>query len=153
MIFGGMAGSTAGGIKLYRIVILFKSLIWNIQGYFLPRNVVRENLVVRPDGPVFLKKNIIIESTNFITMYIIFFLIGMTVFMLYGHSFSDSMFEIASTLSTVGLSIGITAADAPAMILWTQIISMLMGRLEFFVLFFASIKVVRDMHYLTTHRS
>jgi trk system potassium uptake protein len=151
MIFGGMAGSTAGGIKLYRIMILFKSLVWNIQGYFLPRNVIRENVVVRPDGPLFLKKHIIIETTNFVTLYSIFFITGVIIFTLYGNSLSDAMFEMASTLSTVGLSVGITAAEAPAAILWTQTISMLMGRLEFFVFFFASIKIIRDMHYLSTH--
>jgi len=153
MIIGGMAGSTAGGIKLYRMMILFKSLIWNIQGYFLPHNVIRENIVVRPDGPIFLKKNIIIETTNFVTLYGAFFLVGMTIFMLHGYSLSDSMFEMASTISTVGLSVGITAPDAPPLILWTQSISMLMGRLEFFVVFFASIKMIQDFNYMVTHRT
>jgi trk system potassium uptake protein TrkH len=153
MIFGGMAGSTAGGIKLYRIMILFKSLIWNIRGYFLPHNVIRENVIVRPDGPVFLKKNIIIETTNFVTLYAIFFVAGIAILMMHGHSLSDSMFEIASSLSTVGLSIGITAADAPPAVLWTQSVSMLMGRLEFFVVFFASIKILRDINYMATHRT
>jgi trk system potassium uptake protein TrkH len=113
--------------------------------------VIRENIVVRPDGPLFLKKHIIIETTNFVTLYGIFFLIGVIIFTLYGHSISDAMFEMASTLSTVGLSVGITAADAPVGILWMQTFSMLMGRLEFFVFFFASIKIIRDVHYLSTH--
>jgi trk system potassium uptake protein len=152
MIFGAMAGATSGGIKLYRIVILYKSLIWNIKGYFLPRNVIRENIIIRPEGPFFLKKNSIIETTNFVTLYFIFIIVGTTIVMFYGHSLSDAMFEVASALGGVGLSIGITAASAPPVVLWTLNIIMLMGRLEFFVLFFGSIKILRDMNFLVKHR-
>jgi trk system potassium uptake protein len=148
MIFGAMAGATSGGIKLYRIMILLKSLVWNIKGYFLPRNVIRENIVIRPEGPFFLKKNSIIETTNFVTLYFIFLMVGTTIVMFHGHSVSDAMFEVASALGGVGLSIGITAPDAPVAILWTLNIIMLMGRLEFFVLFFGSIKIIRDLNYL-----
>jgi trk system potassium uptake protein len=113
MIFGAMAGATSGGIKLYRIMILFKSLIWNIKGYFLPRNVIRENIIIRPEGPFFLKKNSIIETTNFVTLYFDLHHRRYNHLMFYGHSLSDAMFEVASALGGVGLSIGITA-PAPA---------------------------------------
>jgi trk system potassium uptake protein len=152
MLIGAMAGATSGGIKLYRFMILLKSLVWNIRGYFLPRRVVRENIVIRPEGPFFLKKNSIIETTNFVTLYFLFLVVGTTILMFYGHTLSDSLFEMASGLGGVGLSIGITAPDAPAIILWTLIVSMVMGRLEFFVLFFASIKIIKDINYLITHR-
>jgi trk system potassium uptake protein len=153
MIFGGMAGATSGGIKMYRLMILIKSMVWNIRGYFLPRHVIRENAVIRPEGPYFLKKNSIIETTNFVTLYFLFMIFGATVIMLYGHSLSDALFETASAIGGVGLSVGITNPDAPAAILWSLNVLMLMGRLEFFVLFFASIKIVRDLKFLFAQKA
>ena len=46
----------------------------------------------------------------------------------YGNPLPDSLFEYASSLSTVGLSIGVTSADAPVGLLWTQIVGMFLGR-------------------------
>lgn len=50
MIIGGGAGSTAGGLKQYRVYIMLKSLICDIKGYLLPKNVIRQNYVNRPEG-------------------------------------------------------------------------------------------------------
>jgi PAS domain S-box-containing protein len=45
---------------------------------------------------------------------------------------------------------GITAADAPASILWVETVGMLLGRLEFLVIFFAIVKIFKDIKYLAT---
>jgi trk system potassium uptake protein TrkH len=145
MIIGGGAGSTAGGIKQYRVYVMFKSLIWNIRQYLLPRNIVRENAIYRPEGEYYLKKNHIIEISNFITLYLFIYAIGVLIFLLYGYPLQDSMFEFASSLGTVGLSIGITSPDAPVVILWTQTIGMILGRLEFFVIFYSILKIINDI--------
>ena len=63
----------------------------------------------------------------------------------YGNPISDSLFEYASSLGTVGLSIGVTSADAPAGLLWTQIIGMFLGRLEFFTVFIGVIRLFQDI--------
>jgi len=46
-------------------------------------------------------------------------------------------------MSTVGLSIGITSPSAPALVLWTESAGMFLGRLEFFVVFYGIINIVR----------
>ncbi|WP_228016408.1 potassium transporter TrkG [Leptolyngbya ectocarpi] len=56
----------------------------------------------------------------------------------------DSLFEFISSLSTVGLSIGITSPEAPAGVLWTEIIGMVLGRLEFLVVAIAGLRLLRD---------
>lgn len=145
MIIGGGAGSTAGGIKQYRVYVMLKSLIWNIRQYLLPRNIVRENAIYRPEGEYYLKKNHIIEISNFITLYLFIYAVGVLIFLFYGYPLQDSMFEFASSLGTVGLSIGITSPDAPVVILWTQTIGMILGRLEFFVIFYSILKIIKDM--------
>ena len=55
------------------------------------------------------------------------------------------MFEFSSALGTVGLSVGITAYDAPPLVLWTETVGMFVGRLEIYVVFLAVFQVVRDI--------
>jgi trk system potassium uptake protein TrkH len=50
-----------------------------------------------------------------------------------------------SSLSTVGLSAGITSPDAPTAVLWTEIVAMILGRLEFFTVIVGSLRLVRDV--------
>ncbi len=152
MIIGGGAGSTAGGLKQYRVFVMLKSLVWDIKGYLLPKNVVRQNYVNRPEGKYYVSKEHIIEISNFTTLYMITYAIGVGILLLHGYPLKDSMFEFASSLGTVGLSVGITSPDAPSMVLWTETIGMMLGRLEFIVIFFASMKIFKDIKLIFINR-
>jgi trk system potassium uptake protein TrkH len=147
MVIGGGAGSTAGGLKLYRAYILVKSLIWNLKEFLLPKNSVRQNYIYRPDGKYYVSKEHILEVSNFATLYFIIYILGVSILIFNGYTIKESMFEFASSLSTVGLSIGVTSPDAPIAVLWTQIVGMFFGRLEFFVIFFAIIKIFKDIKF------
>ena len=68
--------------------------------------------------------------------------------MAHGYGLKESMFEIASCLSTVGLSMGITSAEAPNMVLVTEIIAMFLGRLEFIVIFYSILKIIKDFKFI-----
>jgi len=57
---------------------------------------------------------------------------------------SDSMFEYASAIGTVGLSIGITRSDMSDTVLWAETIAMFLGRLEFIVVIVSLLKLGRD---------
>lgn len=152
MIIGGGAGSTAGGLKQYRVYIMLKSLIWDIKGYLLPKNVIRQNYVNRPEGKYYVTKNHILEISNFATLYMITYAIGVGILLLNGYPLKDSMFEFASSLGTVGLSVGITSPDAPGIVLWTETIGMMLGRLEFIVVFFAAMKIIKDVKLIFKNR-
>ncbi|MFT9494622.1 TrkH family potassium uptake protein [Anaerosolibacter sp.] len=153
MIIGGGAGSTAGGLKQYRVYIMVKSLYWNIKGFLLPKNVVRQEYVIRPEGKYYVTKDHALEISNFATIFMITYVLGVLILLLHGYSLQDSMFEFASSLGTVGLSIGITAFDAPKAVLWTETIGMMLGRLEFLVVFFAGLKIVRDIRIIMKRKS
>ena len=58
---------------------------------------------------------------------------------------AESLFEAASAISTVGLSVSVTAPDAPSTLLWTEIVAMFLGRLEFLTVFVGLIRIVRDL--------
>ncbi|MFN2241947.1 MAG: potassium transporter TrkG, partial [Anaerolineae bacterium] len=63
----------------------------------------------------------------------------------YGYPLQDSLFEFASALSTVGISVGITSPDAPAGVLWVEMLAMFLGRLEFFTIVIGLIKLCHDV--------
>ncbi len=152
MMIGGGTGSTAGGIKLYRVFLLCKSLLWNIKSYLQPKSLVEENYINRPDGKFYVSKSHVLEVANFFFLVLLTYIIGVAIFLAHGYPLLDSMFEFASSIGTVGLSVGITSASAPIGIIWTQIFGMILGRLEFFVILFAIIKVLRDASFIAKYK-
>jgi len=150
MLIGGGTGSTAGGIKLYRIYLMFKSLMWEFKSYFAPQSEITQNYIWRGEKKLYVKSEYIRETANYIYLYLITYALGVLFYLAHGYGLVESMFEFASALGTVGLSVGITAADAPAIILWVETVGMLLGRLEFLVIFFAIVKIFKDIKYLAT---
>ncbi len=144
MLIGGGAGSTAGGIKLYRVYIMIKNIIWNIKSKFMPEHIVNQDYVYKPDRKIYLEDRDVNEAYSYAFIYIIIFFIGVGIMVSQGYSLEDSLFEFASSLGTIGLSIGITSATAPPIILWTEIIGMMFGRLEIWIIFISIIKVFKD---------
>lgn len=57
----------------------------------------------------------------------------------------DAFFEFASSLGTVGLSVGVTSAAASAGTLLIEITGMILGRLELFLVFTALITLGRRL--------
>lgn len=152
MIIGGGTGSTAGGIKQYRVYIILKSIYWEIRQQFYPQNRVVEYYVWRGEDKWYVKNEHIREIANYIILYLATYFTGVLVFLAHGYKLEESLFEFASALGTVGLSIGITGPDAPAGILWTEIFGMILGRLEFLIIIFAFVKLTRDVIYLTKEK-
>jgi trk system potassium uptake protein TrkH len=145
MLIGGGTGSTAGGIKQFRIYVLSRAVTDYLKGFFLPPNRVKELDVIKPEGRVFLRSSNLNEINMFIFVYLFVYLIGVCILTLNGYSLRLAMFEFASSLGTVGLSVGVTSSSAPGIVLWTEIIGMFIGRLEIFVVMFAVIKVFKDI--------
>ena len=150
MIMGGGTGSTAGGIKLYRILLMLKSIVWELQSYYFPKSAVVRNYMLKGDKKIFIKDKYIREAANYIFIYLMTYFTGVLIFLAHDYGLSDSMFEFASALGTVGLSIGITGPNAPDAILWTEMVGMILGRLEFLVIFYAIAKLFKDTKYLVT---
>jgi trk system potassium uptake protein TrkH len=145
MLIGGGICSTAGGIKQYRVYLLMKSVVWEVERVFLPRTAVIRREIWRGENHEFVDDSHIREIAAFVVLYMILYTVGTLVIAMNGYSLRDSMFEFASSVGTVGLSIGVTAAGAPKPVLWTEILGMFMGRLEFFVVFVTIGKIVNDM--------
>ena len=85
------------------------------------------------------------QISMFVFLYLGIYLTGSAIIAAYGYSLPESLFEYASALSTVGLSVGVTAPDAPIALLWTEIAGMFLGRLEFFPVFVGLIRIYQDL--------
>jgi trk system potassium uptake protein TrkH len=144
MLVGGGTGSTAGGLKQNRIYLMGKAFYWNLTKNFQPEHVVRERYIYRPEGRVYIADKQLTETFNFAFLYMVLYFVGVAILLAHGYPLQDSLFEFASAIGTVGLSVGLTAADAPPLVLWTESIGMFIGRLEIYVFFVAVIKLYKD---------
>jgi trk system potassium uptake protein TrkH len=144
MLIGGAAGSTAGGVKQYRVHLLFRSLVRELRRPFLPRTAVVDDSVWQGEERVSIGDARVRTVGAFVFLYLATWLGGAAILAAHGYTLSESLFEFASAVGTVGLSVGITGPDAPRLVLWAETVGMLLGRLEFFVVLASAAKIVRD---------
>ena len=75
-------------------------------------------------------------TAGFVTLYLLLFSAGTLLLCITeGAPLASCMFEFASSLGTVGLSIGLTGPSTRAATLLVEIAGMLLGRLEIFLVF------------------
>jgi len=145
MLIGGGAGSTAGGIKQFRIYTLFRGLLWEFRRSVLPRRAVTEPDVWQGEQRQFINDRQLRQVSMFVFLYVVVFLAGSGIIAAHGYPLQDSLFEFASALSTVGVSVGITSASAPSGVLWAEMLAMFLGRLEFFTIVIGVLKLASDL--------
>jgi trk system potassium uptake protein TrkH len=134
MGLGGCACSTAGGIKMLRVGIIFKALKEDIKRIILPeRAIVVEKFHHIKD--IFLEDRQARSAMMITLAYLSLYGLGAIIGMLFGYPFLDSLFESTSAAANVGLSCGITNASMPALLKITYIFQMWAGRLEFMSIF------------------
>lgn len=69
----------------------------------------------------------------FVIPYLILFVLSSLLLSVSGFSLGDSLFEFASAINTIGLSVGVTSATMPDAALWSEIVAMDDGRLDVFL--------------------
>jgi trk system potassium uptake protein TrkH len=134
MALGGCACSTAGGIKMLRVGIIFKALKQDIKTLAFPEHAIITQKFHHMKT-VFLEdtqaRAVLLITISYITIYALGALIGVWC----GYPVLNSLFESTSAAANVGLSCGITNASMPAILKVTYIIQMWAGRLEFMSVF------------------
>jgi len=126
MFIGGAAGSTAGGIKLFRFLVL---------GTFLRSLVVRpllpdEATVPLRYGGTTVDDAVLRNVLGLVLLYLAFLAVSAAALTLAGIPPMDACFECVSALATVGLSCGVTDAHLGS---WPKLVllcDMWAGRLE-----------------------
>ena len=132
MVVGGAAGSTAGGIKLFRAILLYKGVGWRIKrAISTPRRVF-----VHKFGEKTLSKenamDLINEAAIISFMWILLLATGVLIIatLLPSETISDVIFEVCSAQGNVGLSTGLTNIYMEPIAKIMLIFNMWIGRLE-----------------------
>lgn len=133
MVMGGCAGSTSGGVKCLRGVVVLKS-IRNELKHFLHPNAV---LPVKIDGSdVPMNRRVAVFS--FISLYLLIFFLSAFVMSAFGIDKMNTLTITLSCLSNAGATVGAEISNTmswsilPLGVKWMCIALMLIGRLEIF---------------------
>lgn len=132
MFFGGMAGSTSGGAKIDRFVVLIR----NVKNEFY--KVVHSNAVttVRLEGKS-MPHHLVEKVIAFLAIYVLVIVVGALLLTMMGIPMFDSLFSSMSMISNVGMGYGCTStaeglAALPFAAKWLMCFEMVVGRLELF---------------------
>lgn len=134
MFIGGCAGSTAGGIKNIRIVVLLKAIKREFYRILHPRAVIP----IKIDGKV-ISNNTIAGISSFFALFIFIFIISTMIVSLDGVDFESAASAVAATLGNVGPAFGFAGplrsySGFSNLSKIVMSICMLLGRLEVFTL-------------------
>lgn len=132
MFLGGSAGSTSGGVKVVRHLLMIKNGILEFKRALHPNAIIP----VRYNGRT-IQEPIIYNILGFFIIYMLMFIIGSLVLGLLGLDFESAVSGAASSLGNVGPGLGVlnplaTFDVLPALGKWWCAFLMLLGRLELF---------------------
>jgi len=150
MLIGGGTCSTAGGIKQFRIWLLWKLLVREIRRALMPRTALVECSIWEGRRRVFLDDTRVREVTVFVSVFFAVYVPGVMILCACGYSLQDSLFEFAAAIGTAGLSVGVTSARMPDIALYAETFAMFMGRLEFIVVIVTVIRLAGDSRRFMT---
>jgi trk system potassium uptake protein TrkH len=135
MFIGGEVGSTAGGLKVLRLLVLLSLVRLLIQQTAIPTT----GRVSATVGGSPLQPDEIHAAVTLLVVYLMVILLSWAVFLVYGYAPLDALFEIVSAVATTGLSAGVVSATLEPGLKAVLCLDMLMGRVEviaFLVLLF-----------------
>jgi trk system potassium uptake protein TrkH len=134
MFLGGSAGSTAGGVKVVRHLILIKNGFLEFKRALHPNAI----LPVRYNNKS-ISGDIVFNILGFFILYMLSFIIGAAIFSMFQIDFESAIGLSASSLGNVGPALGEFGpvnnyATLPALGKWWASFLMLLGRLELFTI-------------------
>ncbi len=144
MAVGGCAGSTAGGIKIYRMGIIAKSIVSTIKEAVSPDSatvVVTFNHI----GRRVLTSNVVKEAMTIFILYVITYAIGALVGIAHGYDAQKAIFESVAMTSNGGIITGLATPGMPATLELFYIFQMWVGRLEFITLLALVVQIVATL--------
>ena len=127
MAIGGSTGSTAGGVKLYRVLLLLRQFQFLLRRLAMPSHAVLELGL----GGRRVESETARRALLLILLFVAAALLSWLPFLAAGHDPLNALFEVVSALGTVGLSSGVTGADLAPGLKAVLCLDMLFGRLEF----------------------
>jgi trk system potassium uptake protein TrkH len=135
MFTGGCSGSTAGGIKVIRLVILFKQTKNELKKILYPFGVFSIHLDKKPG-----RKDVVYSVAGFVYLYLLMVFAGFLLICSSGVDLYNSLNASLILLGNIGLGFGeLTTGSifyhSPAYVKWGLSLFMIIGRLELYTVF------------------
>lgn len=132
MFVGGSAGSTGGGPKVMRIMILIKNSTQELKRLIHPNAVIPVRM-----NKIAVSNEVVANVLAFLAFYLLIALGGIVVMSLLGNDFETSIGAVAATLGNIGPGIGNVGPASNFFEIsvfgkWFLSFLMLVGRLELF---------------------
>jgi trk system potassium uptake protein len=133
VFIGGASGSTAGGIKLNRVALAYRALVWWFRRIFVSGKIllpfkIEGRIIPRATAELETSKNMLVIILSVVIIFIATLVI--LQFHLTMYTITDILFEVVSAFSTCGINVGYVTPDMPIISKWTFILVMWLGRLE-----------------------
>ncbi len=126
MAIGGDMGSTAGGIKIFRLLVVGRLL-----QLLLARTCVASHAVMTPRIAGRIIDDVELRiACGVVAAYACVVAVSWFVFVAFAYDPLDALFEVVSAVATAGLSAGLASPGLPAALKGLLCVDMLMGRLE-----------------------
>ena len=141
---GGSAGSTAGGVKLHRVGIIFKSIVSTVKEAVSPssaRVVVSYNHL----GRRVLSSDAVKEAMTVFVLFVITYSVGALVGIAHGYEASQAIMESVSMTSNGGIITGIVTPGMSPSLEALYIFQMWAGRLEFVTLLAVLAEIIASL--------
>jgi len=129
---GGCAGSTAGGMKVIRVLLLYKQGVREVQRLVHPSAEMPVKL-----GSMAVPSRVVEAVWGFFAVYVVLFAIMMTILLATGLDQVTAFSAIAASLNNLGPGLGEVATGFGSLndvAKWVCVLAMLLGRLEIFTL-------------------
>ena len=132
MFVGGSAGSTAGGLKVSRIIMLFRSAANQVKTTINPMRVT----VNRLDGKR-VDEDVERSTNRYLVLYIFLFILFMIIITFDTKDFETAFTAVATTINNIGPNIGEfgpmeSFAEMTYLSKFVLTLAMLFGRLEIY---------------------
>jgi trk system potassium uptake protein len=130
MALGGMAGSTAGGIKAIRIGLVLKGLQADVRRVLLPESAALVETFHSTTKRI-LRTDQVRAAATILLLYLLLYLLGGMLGLFYGYELQLALFEATAAGSSGGLSVGLVRPELEWQLKAAYIAAMVIGRLEF----------------------
>ena len=127
---GGCSGSTGGGMKVIRIILIFKQGLREVMRLIHPSAVIAVKV-----GKVSVPDSIAQAVWGFFSVYLLVFVVMLLGVIATGVDQVTAWSSVASTLNNLGPALGEASAsyrELPQAAKWILVMAMLLGRLEIF---------------------
>jgi trk system potassium uptake protein TrkH len=132
MFLGAMAGSTGGGMKTMRIMLLIKHVYQQVFRIIHPHAVTTVKLGGKP-----VPQDVLSSIWGFSILYLGLFLLATLIMAAQGLDLISALASVAASIGNIGPGLGMVGPannylDVPVMGKWVLVLCMLLGRLEIY---------------------